>query len=89
MFSVVNSTKVGYGEHAFEYLSRYLYRGVLADKDIICITDDTMGTTAESRRKKGCSFVCLLAAGDGMHGVGHAIELAERQDDNRDNSDNE
>jgi len=39
---VVNCTKVGYGEHAFEYLSRYLYRGVLADKDIIGITDNTV-----------------------------------------------
>lgn len=31
-----------YGEHAFEYLSRYLYRGVLADKDIVGIGDDTI-----------------------------------------------
>jgi hypothetical protein len=36
---IVNCIKVGYGEHAFEYLSRYLYRGVLPDKDIIRITD--------------------------------------------------
>ncbi|PKG36978.1 transposase, partial [Psychromonas sp. Urea-02u-13] len=36
---IANCIKVGYGEHAFEYLSRYLYRGVLPDKDIIRITD--------------------------------------------------
>jgi len=33
--SVVDCTKVGYGLSALKYLSRYLYRGVLADKDII------------------------------------------------------
>ncbi len=32
---VVNCTSVGYGTPALKYLSRYLYRGVLADKDII------------------------------------------------------
>lgn len=32
---VVDCTKVGYGLPALTYLSRYLYRGVLADKDII------------------------------------------------------
>jgi hypothetical protein len=32
---VVDCTKVGYGLPALKYLSRYLYRGVLADKDII------------------------------------------------------
>jgi len=32
---VVDCTKVGYGLSALKYLSRYLYHGVLADKDII------------------------------------------------------
>lgn len=32
---VVDCKKVGYGLPALKYLSRYLYRGVLADKDII------------------------------------------------------
>ena len=32
---VVDCTKVGYGLPALKYLSRYLYRGVIADKDII------------------------------------------------------
>ena len=32
---VVDCTKVGYGLPALKYLSRYLYRGVLADNDII------------------------------------------------------
>jgi len=32
---VVDCRKVGYGLPALKYLSRYLYRGVLADKDII------------------------------------------------------
>jgi hypothetical protein len=31
----VNCRKVGYGLPALKSLSRYLYRGVLADKDII------------------------------------------------------
>jgi len=39
---IVNCTKAGYGEHAFEYLSRYLYRGVLADRDIVAITHETV-----------------------------------------------
>jgi len=39
---IVNCIRVGYGEHAFEYLSRYLYRGVLADKDIVGITNETV-----------------------------------------------
>jgi hypothetical protein len=39
---VVDCRNVGYGEHALQYLSRYLYRGVLPDKDIINITDDSV-----------------------------------------------
>ena len=51
---IVNCTKVGYGTPALKYLSKYLYRGVLADKDIIShdktsvtfrYTDSTTKTT--------------------------------------------
>jgi len=37
---VVDCRCVGYGLHALQYLSRYLYRGVLPDKDIKRVTDD-------------------------------------------------
>ncbi len=36
---VADCRHVGYGEQAYRYLSRYLYRGVLADKDIVSVTD--------------------------------------------------
>ena len=36
---VVDCRKVGYGLPALQYLSRYLYRGVLPDKDIVKTTD--------------------------------------------------
>lgn len=39
---VVDCRNVGYGEHALQYLSRYLYRGVLPDTDIIKITPDSV-----------------------------------------------
>nr|WP_275113942.1 transposase [Psychromonas antarctica] len=39
---VVDCRQVGFGASAFKYLSRYLYRGVLPDKDIISITDDNV-----------------------------------------------
>jgi hypothetical protein len=39
---VVDCRNVGYGEHALQYLSRYLYRGVLPDKDIINITHNSV-----------------------------------------------
>lgn len=35
---VVDCRNVGYGEHAYRYLARYLYRGVLPDSDIIKVT---------------------------------------------------
>ena len=38
----VDCRKVGFGASAFKYLSRYLYRGVLPDKDIINITDENV-----------------------------------------------
>jgi len=37
---IVNCRKVGFGLSSLQYLSRYLYRGVLPDKDIIKITDE-------------------------------------------------
>lgn len=37
---VVDCRCVGYGLHALQYLSRYLYRGVLPDKDITRVTDN-------------------------------------------------
>ncbi len=35
---VVNCCNVGFGDSALKYLSRYLYRGVLPDKDIVSVT---------------------------------------------------
>ena len=37
---VVDCKKVGRGQPALQYLSRYLYRGVLPDKEIINVTKD-------------------------------------------------
>jgi len=39
---VVDCRKVGFGLSSLQYLSRYLYRGVLPDKDIINITDEAV-----------------------------------------------
>jgi hypothetical protein len=39
---VVDCRGVGVDEPALEYLSRYLYRGVLPDKDIISIEENTV-----------------------------------------------
>jgi len=39
---MVDCRKVGFGLSSFQYLSRYLYRGVLPDKDIIKITDENV-----------------------------------------------
>ncbi len=36
----MDCTKVGRGKPALQYLSRYLYRGVLPDKEIINVTQD-------------------------------------------------
>jgi hypothetical protein len=46
---VVDCRKVGYGLPALKYLSRYLYRGVLPDKDII----DTSNNTVTFKYKDG------------------------------------
>lgn len=37
---MVDCCKVGFGASAFKYLSRYLYRGVLPDKDIINLSEE-------------------------------------------------
>ena len=39
---VVDCRKVGFGLPSLQYLSRYLYRGVLPDKDIIKLTDEAV-----------------------------------------------
>ncbi len=39
---VVDCRKVGFGLSSFQYLSRYLYRGVLPDKDIINVSEKTV-----------------------------------------------
>ena len=39
---VVDCRKVGFGEKAYQYLSRYLYRGVISDKDIINYDNNTV-----------------------------------------------
>ena len=65
---VVNCTKVGYGTPALKYLSKYLYRGVLADKDIIShnktsvtfrYTDSTTKTT-KTRTLPTLKFLLLI-----------------------------
>lgn len=52
---VVNCQRVGKGLPALKYLSRYLYRGVLPDRDIIKATDTEVSfryTDSETRQKK-------------------------------------
>tara|TARA_R110001583_G_scaffold195076_1_gene368946 strand:- start:2097 stop:3149 length:1053 start_codon:yes stop_codon:yes gene_type:complete len=39
---IVDCRKVGFGLSSLQYLSRYLYRGVLPDKDIIKLTDENV-----------------------------------------------
>lgn len=65
---IVNCTKVGYGSPALKYLSKYLYRGVLADKDIIShdktsvtfrYTDSTTKTT-KTRTLPTLEFLLLI-----------------------------
>jgi hypothetical protein len=65
---IVNCTKVGYGLPALKYLSKYLYRGVLADKDIIShdkknvtfrYTDSTTKTT-KTRTLPTLKFLLLI-----------------------------
>lgn len=39
---VLDCRKVGFGDKAYHYLSRYLYRGVLSDNDIIAYDSNTV-----------------------------------------------
>lgn len=39
---VVDCRKVGFGDKAYQYLSRYLYRGVLSDNDIVHYDENTV-----------------------------------------------
>ncbi|MCP9799952.1 transposase [Synechococcus sp. RedBA-s] len=47
---VVDCTDVGHGEQALVYLGRYLYRGVLTEKDSIA---DSAGRSASATRTTG------------------------------------
>jgi len=65
---VVNCTKVGRGLPALQYLSRYLYRGVISNKDIIHddgthVTfryKDSKTSTVKTRRLRGEDFMNLV-----------------------------
>ncbi|MFC1502852.1 transposase [Pseudomonadota bacterium] len=65
---VVDCRCVGYGEPALEYLSRYLYRGVLPDNDIINIEEnsvtfrylDSSTNTKKTRTLPTLEFLMLI-----------------------------
>jgi len=65
---VVDCTKVGYGLSALKYLSKYLYRGVLADKDIISHEEtsvtfryiDSTTKTTKTRSLPTMEFLMLI-----------------------------
>jgi hypothetical protein len=65
---VVDCQKIGYGLPALKYLSRYLYRGVLPDKDITNIThtrvtfnyQDSQTKTQQSRTLPTLEFLWLI-----------------------------
>jgi len=67
---VVNCTKVGYGLSALKYLSKYLYRGVLADKDIISHdkTSVTFRYTDNTRKAQSKTGLSVLQAPYVMYG---------------------
>ncbi|WP_370629424.1 transposase [Moritella sp. 28] len=50
---VVDCRRVGYGLPALQYLSRYLYRGALPNKDII----DTANNTVTFKYKDGSRVI--------------------------------
>jgi hypothetical protein len=64
---VVDCERVGNGEKALLYLGRYLYRGVLSEKNILCCEDgqvtfrytDNSGTT-KTQTLPGADFLWLL-----------------------------
>ena len=56
---VVNCQRVGKGLPALKYLSRYLYRGVLPDRDIIKVTDTEVSfryTDSETKQSRLNAF---------------------------------
>jgi hypothetical protein len=65
---VVDCKKVGSGDKAFVYLGRYLYRGVIQEKDILKCTDDEVtfrykdSTTKryKTRTLSGVEFIRLI-----------------------------
>jgi hypothetical protein len=65
---VVNCTKVGHGRPALQYLSRYLYRGVISNKNIVSddgtyVTfryTDSKSNTIKTRRVLGEEFMDLV-----------------------------
>jgi hypothetical protein len=65
---VVDCKKVGSGDKAFVYLGRYLYRGVIQEKDILKCTDDEVtfrykdSTTKryKTRTLSGVEFIWLI-----------------------------
>ena len=59
---VVDCTRVGNGEKALVYLARYLYRGVLAEKNILCC--DAGQVTFRYTDNRGASQTRTLAGAD-------------------------
>lgn len=59
---VVDCTRVGNGEKALVYLARYLYRGVLAEKNILCC--DASQVTFRYTDNRGASQTRTLAGAD-------------------------
>jgi len=65
---VVDCKKVGLGDQAFVYLGRYLYRGVIQEKDILRCTDtevtfrykDSKTKTYKTRTLPGIEFIRLI-----------------------------
>ena len=65
---VVDCQHVGSGEKALVYLGRYLYRGVLQEKDILAVDDgqvtfryrDAKTKRWQTRTLSGADFLCLL-----------------------------
>ncbi|TMO72057.1 IS91 family transposase, partial [Pseudoalteromonas aurantia] len=49
---VVDCRKVGFGDKAYQYLSRYLYQGVLSDNDIVHYDENTVTFKYQESRTK-------------------------------------
>jgi hypothetical protein len=65
---IVDCKQVGSGDKALVYLGRYLYRGVIREKDILCCQDgnvtyrfqNSKTTQWESRKVSGAKFLWLV-----------------------------